>query len=358
MVSLLGAVPAVHAAPRTITIPTSITTSNGSMVCFGSFGGTWGGDTCTVMGTLTFETTIDIGSGVTLAVSSVNPSIVNAGTINNDGTMTGTSGSDGISNSGTINNAGTMTGTSSGTVGILAFSGTINNDGTMTGSGPTYGIYNGGTINDFCGVTVTVDSGNAPNAISCYPVTFDQSGIPTSGVNWGVTASWGPFVLPVDHTGTGGSIAISARGSLTYSYDSPVAGSGVTYVCRSGCSATLTVPGGATFTGTYAILLPPAPPTGAEICQGQASGQCYTSFIAFNVTSGGKIVNANVTIVRNYGPTQIGTTEVGNPLQPAWYDITIHDTVSYTVSLPDGNTVSGTVSNPVPWTVEVVNVSG
>jgi len=323
------------------------------------------------------------------------------GTINNEGTMTATNsgaggaiGSDAIGNFGTINNAGSMTGSSSGsnTVGIgnynsavinnqgtmsgstsdtasdgIVNGATINNDGTFTGTstGP-HGIYNYGTINDYCGVTLssTPPLGDiSPNTISCYTVTFDQSGIPTSGVTWGVTASWGPFVLPVDNTGTGASIALSATGSLTYSYDTPITSSGTTYDCASGCTGTPTVSSAVTFSATYSAFVstpppppPPPPPTGAEVCQGQASGECFTSFIAFDVTSGGSPVNANVTIVTTHGPTQIGTTEMGGQL--VWYDVSILDTISYTVTLPNGHTVTGTTSNPNPWTVDVVDVSG
>ncbi len=99
---------------------------------------------------------------------------------------------------------------------------------------------------------------------------------------------------------------------------------------------------------------PPPPPQNP--CQ--YGGGCFTSFLAFNVTSGGTAVNANVTILRTHGPTQTGSTEVGSALQLAWYDITIHDAVSYTVTLPNGHTVTGTVSNPEPWTLRIVNISG
>jgi hypothetical protein len=114
--------------------------------------------------------------------------------------------------------------------------------------------------------------------------------------------------------------------------------------------------------GTFLLIVstpppPPLPPTGAEVCQHQASGECFTGFIAFDVTSGGSVVNANVTIERTHGPTQIGTTEVGNPLQMAWYDVSIFDTISYTVTLPNGHTVTGTVSNPNPWTLMVVDIT-
>jgi fibronectin-binding autotransporter adhesin len=350
------------------------------------------------LGTITNEGTLTGSSSCSPCDGIFN----NGGTINNDGTMTGTTsgnggskGSDAIGNFGAINNYGTMTGSSSGTnsaaignylsavinnAGTLSGStsvatnnaivngnltsnaAVINNDGTLTGtSAGSHGIYNYGTINDYCGETVssTPSLGDvAPNAVSCYTVTFDQNGITNLAVTWGVTVSWGPFVLSEYHTGTGGSIALSATGSLTYSYDSSVAGSGTTYDCTSGCSGTPNVSGAVAFLATYTsyVSAPPAPTTGAQVCQGQVSGQCFTSFIAFEVTSGGSPVNANVTITRTHGPTQIGTTVVGG--QMAWFDVSIRDTISYTVTLPNGHTVTGTVSNPNPWTLKVVVASG
>lgn len=99
----------------------------------------------------------------------------------------------------------------------------------------------------------------------------------------------------------------------------------------------------------------PPPPNPCEY-QSDYGPKCYTSFVGFNVTVGGTVVNANVTMVRTHGPTQIGTTEVGNPLQMAWYDVSILDTISYTVTLPNGGTVTGSVSNPNAGTGVVVNI--
>ena len=67
-----------------------------------------------------------------------------------------------------------------------------------------------------------------------YTVTFNQSGIPTTGVTWGVT------VGGVDTTGTGSNITVTGiSGIQPYSFDSPVAGAtGTQYV--STCSGSLT----------------------------------------------------------------------------------------------------------------------
>ena len=145
---------------------------------------------------------------------------------------------------------------------------------------------------------------------------------------------------------------VSGSCSVTY-HDSS---QGLTTVTATYSGDSVNSPGSGTF--SVPVETPPPPPTGAEICQRQVSGECFTSFIAFNVTIGGKVVDATVTIVRQNGPTQTGTTEVGNPLQIATYDISVLDTVTYIVTLPNGHIVTATISNPDPWTVEVVNISG
>ncbi|MDG6908801.1 MAG: Ig-like domain repeat protein [Nitrososphaerota archaeon] len=269
--------PAAHAANVI-----SITTSDGSTVCPGSLGGTWSGSTCTMPeATIPSGTTLDVGAGVDVTATNNYIGISNSGIINNYGTISGTAGTDGILNAATINNHGTMDGIGVNGIGIRNNGGAINNDGTMTGavsgliagtgiyntgtinndgamdstaSGGAIdlGLYNGGTINDYCGVTPSSPafSGNSLNAIACYTVTFDQSGIPTTGVTWGVTVTW-PFGA-TDHTGTGGSIAVpSLGGSLTYSLDTPVTGSVATYVCITGCTGTPTVSAAVTFLAAY-----------------------------------------------------------------------------------------------------------
>ena len=76
-----------------------------------------------------------------------------------------------------------------------------------------------------------------------YSVTFQESGIP-SGVTWGVT------VGGTRYTSSSSSVPVSGlSGSVGYSYDSSVPGSGGTYVCSSGCSGS--VSGATTVTATY-----------------------------------------------------------------------------------------------------------
>lgn len=343
----------------------SITTSNGAAVCPASpLSGTWnsGTDTCSVAGTIVIEpaTTLDVGAGVDVAVSGTGISIFSTGTINNDGTVTGSyvgGPGPGIDNGGTINNAGTMIGGGSGDgfpgifnvgtinntgtmagIGINGFtngnnggpgpstiynegaisgiggsdngegfinsgtihnygsmtgtdtlsggslgienvgyggsvgtiynagtmtgtsldftgignSGTLDNIGTMTGSG-LFGIANSGTFNNYCGATLssTPPMTDPVNAISCYPVTFEQSGLPTSGVSWGVTVSW--LFGTTHYTGTGASINVqNLSGSVIHSYDTPVTSSGITYDCSSSdCSGTTSIGGDTTIVATY-----------------------------------------------------------------------------------------------------------
>ena len=125
-------------------------------------------------------------------------------------------------------------------------------------------IYNAATINDYCGVTITTYGGVAPNAISCYTVTFGQSGL-SSAAAWGVTVTW-PFGT-TDHTGSGGSIVVSNLGGpISYSYDTPVTYSGTSYKCVSGCTGAPTVGPSTAPSASYASTaprLPPIPPGAA-----------------------------------------------------------------------------------------------
>lgn len=272
-----------------------MTTSSGLSVCPASpLGGTWDGatGTCSVTGTLTIPTgtTLDIGVGVTLDAcpgAGCDIGISNNGVINNYGTMTGNSssdtGADGIVNAGTINNYGSTTGNSNiaGGTGIgrgIFNQGTINNAHTLTGDANEYGFLNYGTINnygtmiglggssyygidnpigainDYCGAIPTAIPGfeGFPyNPISCYTVSFHQSGMPDAGVEWNVTVSW--LFGSANYTGTGASIAVPKLvGPIIYFYGTPVAGSGTTYNCSSSdCSGATSVSADTTIVATY-----------------------------------------------------------------------------------------------------------
>jgi hypothetical protein len=197
-ISVLRAVPAAN-AQSTTTI--SITTSNGATVCPGSLNGAWdpATDTCsiTAVGPNGFSgeewadlgefihaifdqiipdinpwpdpvdglyipqgTTLNVGWDVLLSVrmeaQAMYPTqavfaIANAGTINNNGSISGaSSGYGAVVNVGTINNYETgdlWFGAGNTNFGILN-SGTINNDGFLQAYSDLYGIVNNGTINN------------------------------------------------------------------------------------------------------------------------------------------------------------------------------------------------------------------
>jgi hypothetical protein len=77
-----------------------------------------------------------------------------------------------------------------------------------------------------------------------YSATFAENNIP-SGTSWGVTVG-----VNYQSTSSGTSITFSGlTGTVSYSYDSPVAGSSGSYSCTSTCSGS--VSGAGTVTATY-----------------------------------------------------------------------------------------------------------
>jgi hypothetical protein len=90
------------------------------------------------------------------------------------------------------------------------------------------------------------DNGGLQINPSTYSVTFAENNIP-SGTSWGVT------VGGTHHsTSSGTSIPVSGlSGTVSYTYDSPVAGSGGSYVCTSSCSSSVSSAGTVTATYTF-----------------------------------------------------------------------------------------------------------
>lgn len=166
--ALAFAVPA--AAETTI----SITTTNGYLVCPAyPLSGTWLGDTCTISGPLgiTSDTTLSIGTGVTVTVSSTaGDGVDNGGTITNDGTLnasTSSAGSDAaLYNDGTIQNSGTIIANDSGSTSVAGIDnyGAITNEGTVSASDSYvggYGVTNQGTITNDGSLTSSNTIGNS-----------------------------------------------------------------------------------------------------------------------------------------------------------------------------------------------------
>jgi hypothetical protein len=223
------------------------------------------------------------------------------GVVFNAGTITGYSGYGvGTTNEGTINNVGTIIGSGPTDAGIEN-QGTINDVGTIIGTG-AYGIYNPGTFNNYCGVTESGLTGpggtGTVNSVLCYPVTFDQSGIPSSGVTWGVVASWGPFSA-VHYTGAGASIEGQAEGTFTYSYDTPVTTSQTVYYCQSACSGSETISGAITVAAATYLAIPMTTTTTSVSCSPSPASvglpTTCTAIVSGNAPSG------NVTFASSTG---------------------------------------------------------
>jgi PKD repeat protein len=83
--------------------------------------------------------------------------------------------------------------------------------------------------------------------VTTYSGTFAENNIP-SGTSWGVTVG-------SNHQSTSSSTSITfsgLTGIVSYSYDSPIAGSGGSYSCTSTCSGS--VSGAGTVTATYTFI--------------------------------------------------------------------------------------------------------
>ncbi len=142
------------------------------------------------------------------------------------------------------------------------------------------------------------DSGCASITVNptTYSVTFDQSGIPTLGVTWGVT------VNSVDHTGTGASITVSGlSGTMSYSYDSPVAGAtGTRYVCSTGCSET--VSGATTVSATYKTQYD------LKFAQSGLDGTAQRTIVSVTIGANSPVNVAFTDFTKDFGYVDSGTT--------------------------------------------------
>jgi hypothetical protein len=129
-------------------------------------------------------------------------------------------------------------------------------------------------------VTLIGNSISAPTITPTpYSITFDQSGIPTTGVTWGVT------VGGVDTTGTGSNITVTGiTGIPSYSFDSPVAGAtGVQYV--STCSGSVSGAGNQScaYTTQYRVSFGVSPIGGGTTSPGATA--YYTAGIGLPISA-------------------------------------------------------------------------
>ena len=231
-ISALGAVPAAHAQDTTMI---SITTSNGATVCPHYLNGAWdqATSTCSIAkaGSVTLSgeewvmvieilhflfdmsldpeyalyipqgTTLNVGFGVYIYATSSASSpedevyaIINAGTLNNNGTIEGYSSGNGVMlNSGTINNRGWMQfGYPDASFGILN-TGTINNGqpGYLRGFSDLYGVINSGTINNNGVLEGEGSSKWVGSTATTAQGILNDGGVINNGGSIDGTSSWG-----------------------------------------------------------------------------------------------------------------------------------------------------------------------
>jgi hypothetical protein len=139
-------------------------------------------------------TTLNVGQGVTISATSDGFAVINAGTINNNGSIIGVSGGDGgLSNIGTINNGQggyLQFGATNVNLGIIN-DGYINNIGYLQGYSDLYGIINEGTINNIGelegdgGSTWLGDTATTGQGIYNYGGHINNFGVVTGDSSWG-----------------------------------------------------------------------------------------------------------------------------------------------------------------------------
>lgn len=198
---------------------------------------------------------IDFGSNVNLASNTLDGNSFGIFMQRTSGSTITDNTADGNSQDGVFMGPGasgnTLTGNTANNNSIRGFEDATAGSGT-SGTGNTYS-------SDVCIGNAIFNSfpGGLCDSSSTYSTTFDQNGMPTSGTTWGVT------VGSTHYAGTGTSITVSGLlGTLSYSYDSPVAGSaGTRYVCNAGCSGSVSGSGteSASYTTQYLLTVETSP---------------------------------------------------------------------------------------------------
>jgi len=170
---------------------------------------------------------------------------------------------------------------------------------------------------------VVGDGGIIIHGAPAYSGTFSESGIP-SGTTWGVTVGGTHY-----STSSGTSIMVPGLvGTVSYTYDSPVAGSGGSYSCTSGCSGSVTLSSpsaSATYTFSSSLLVTlTGPANGAKVLTGS------TVTLKAKVTSGGTAVSgATVKMIVN-GVTVCTKTSNKKGLVSCAYKVGTKTKVTYT----------------------------
>jgi len=212
-------------------------------------------------------------------------------------------------------------------------SGTLN--GTFTVASVASGVYTvraiGKPSHDHASAQFTV-------LPTTYSATFAESGIP-SGVMWGVTVNG---LHPSTSSST--SILVSGLyGTVSYSYDSPVSGSGGSYTCTSGCVSS--VSSATTLRATYTFQSTSTTTSTASTSSTGSSGSGYLiSFypasdwecgediqVTFQgpLTEGGHSGHPIQFVYYQYSSSNEGA------LSPLWTDTqyaTTGDTITYPIS--------------------------
>ena len=193
---------------------------------------------------------IDFGSNVNLTDNTLNGNTIGIFVQRTPGSIITGNIADGNSQDGVFMgfqaSGNTLTGNTANNNALYGFEDSTTGSGT-SGTGNTYS-------GDMCnGNTVGNSQPGGLCGLSTYSATFDQNGIPSSGTTWGVT------VGSSHYTGTGTSITVSGlSGTLSYIYDSPVAGSaGTSYTCNTGCSGSISGSGteSANYTPQYLLTV-------------------------------------------------------------------------------------------------------
>jgi len=198
---------------------------------------------------------------------------------------------------------------------------------TLTFTTPSTGgtFYYCATIQGALGGPSTSNAVSLDVVPPSYSVTFQQAGIPTSGVTWGVT------VGSSGSSGSDSSVTVSGlMGTLSYSYHTPIVSGRVEYVCSTGCTGSVSGSGTVSAAYTTRYLLAVAS--------------------AYGTASGAGWYDAGSSATFGVSPTTVSGSSGTQYVFSGWSS---SDSGGYTGSSP---TQSITLNNPVTetaaWTTQ------